>query len=159
VTGLEAAKKLGADLVVTIDGDGQHDPRDIQKLIQPVLLDQADLVIGTRLKDPKGMPALKRFGNLGLNLITYVISKKWTSDSQSGFKCFSAQAIDKMDIEALGYEFCSEIIIEAKRKKLRMAEVPIKVIYTDYSKRKGQSIFNGTNIVIKLLIRKLTRFV
>ncbi len=157
VTGISAAKILKADVAVTIDGDGQHHPSDIAKVIQPILQHKADIVIGTRLKKSKGMPSIKKFGNWGLNIITFALSRIWTSDSQSGFKAFSRNAISKLDIGSLGYEFCSEVLIEAKRQKLKLTEVPIRVIYTDYSKRKGQSIFNGTNIVIKLIIRKITR--
>lgn len=156
VTGLEAAAKVGADLAVTIDGDGQHDSADIKRLIKPVLADKADLVIGTRLKQAKGMPIIKQIGNWGLNVITYALSRMWTTDSQSGFKCFSRKAMDTMDIQALGYEFCSEIIIEAKRKKMRVVEIPTRAIYSNYSKKKGQSIFNGMNIIIKLLVKKIT---
>ncbi len=156
VTGLEAAKKINADLAVTIDGDGQHDSADIKRLIKPVLADKADLVIGTRLKQAKGMPIIKQIGNWGLNVITYALSRMWTTDSQSGFKCFSRKAMDTMDIQALGYEFCSEIIIEAKRKKMRVVEIPTRAIYSNYSKKKGQSIFNGMNIIIKLLVKKIT---
>lgn len=105
------------------------------------------------------MPSIKKIGNLGLNIITYALSRMWTSDSQSGFKAFSKKAMTKLDIGSLGYEFCSEVLIEAKRQKLKMAEVPIQVIYTDYSKKKGQSIFNGANIVIKLIIEKITRVI
>jgi UDP-N-acetylglucosamine---dolichyl-phosphate N-acetylglucosaminyltransferase len=156
VTGLEAAAKVGADLAVTIDGDGQHDSADIKRLIKPVLADKADLVIGTRLKQAKGMPIIKQIGNWGLNVITYALSQMWTTDSQSGFKCFSRKAMDTMDIQALGYEFCSEIIIEAKRKKMRVVEIPTRAIYSNYSKKKGQSIFNGMNIIIKLLVKRIT---
>jgi len=157
VTGISAAKILEADIAVTIDGDGQHHPSDISKVIQPVLQRKADIVIGTRLKKSKGMPSVKKIGNWGLNVITFALSWVWTSDSQSGFKTFSKNAMSRLNIGSLGYEFCSEVLIEAKRQKLKITEVPIRVIYTDYSKRKGQSIFNGTNIVIKLIIRKITR--
>jgi hypothetical protein len=113
-------------------------------------------VIGTRLKSAEGMPVIKQIGNWGLNVITYTLSRVWTTDSQSGFKCFSQNAINKMDIQALGYEFCSEIIIEAKHKKLKIVEIPTKAIYSSYSKKKGQSILNGMNIVVKLLVKKIT---
>lgn len=155
VTGLEAAKKIGADLAVTIDGDGQHNSSDIGKLIKPIIVGKADLVIGTRLKQAKGMPIVKQIGNWGLNIVTYAMSRAWTTDSQSGFKCFSKKAMNAMDIQTLGYEFCSEIIIEAKQKKLRIVEVPTKAIYSSYSKKKGQSVFNGMNIVVKLLVKKI----
>ena len=155
-TGLEAARRMGADVAVTFDGDGQHDPSDISKVIKPVLANRADLVIGTRLANPKGMPALKKIGNWGLNFITYLVSGKWTTDSQSGFKAFSARALKKMDLDSAGYEFCSEIILEATRKRLKITEIPIKVIYNRYSRRKGQSVFNGVNIVVKLILKKIT---
>jgi len=155
-TGLEAARRLGADVTVTFDGDGQHDPLDIAKVIKPILKKRADLVIGTRLLSPKGMPHHKRIGNWGLNLITYLLSGKWTSDSQSGLKAFSAHALEKIDLDTAGYEFCSEIILEATRKRLKICEIPIKVIYTPYSRSKGQSVLNGVNIVAKLILKKLT---
>ena len=154
-TGLEAARRLGANIAVTFDGDGQHDPSDLPQIIDPILKKEADIVVGTRLINSRGMPIYKKVGNLGLNLVTFLISGKWTSDSQSGFKAFSEKALKKMDLDSAGYEFCSEIFLEATRKKLKIAEVPIKVIYSSYSKRKGQSAFNGVNIMVKLIIKKL----
>jgi len=156
VTGIEAAKKINADIIVTFDGDGQHDPGDIGKLIKPIQEKKADLVIGTRLKNPKGMPKIKRVGNWGLNFITFLLSKRWTSDSQSGFKALSRKATELINIDAIGYEFCSQIIIESSRMKLKVKEVPVKVIYTKYSNRKGQSILNGINILWKLIFKKVT---
>ncbi len=154
-TGLEAARRIDADIAVTFDGDGQHDPSDIAKITKPVLGKRLDLVIGTRLVNPEGMPQHKKVGNWGLNIITYLLSGKWTSDSQSGFKAFSARALKKMDLDTAGYEFCSEIILEATRKRLKIGEIPIKVRYTRYSRRKGQSVFNGVNIVIKLIFKRI----
>lgn len=155
-TGLEAARRMRADITVTFDGDGQHDPKDIPRVIEPILKGNADLVIGTRLVQSKGMPIYKKVGNFGLNLITYILSGKWTTDSQSGLKAFSLKALKKINLDSAGYEFCSEIVIEAAKERLKIAEVPIKVIYSRYSRRKGQSIFNGVNIIIKLLFKKIT---
>jgi len=157
ITGLEATKILHADIVVTFDGDGQHDPGEIEKIVQPILEDKADFVIGVRNIDVKRMPRIKQIGNWGISFITSALSGRWVSDSQSGFKAFSKYAIDKINIDALGYEFCSEMIIEAKRQNVRIEEVPIKVIYTNYSKRKGQSVFNGMNLIVKLFFKKITR--
>jgi len=157
ITGLEASRKLGADIALTFDGDGQHDPSEIIKVIQPVLQKKADVVIGVRRINVRRMPRIKKIGNWGMSFITSVLSGRWVADSQSGFKAFSKRAIQKINIDATGYEFCSEIIIEARRKKLQICEVPVKVIYSEYSKRKGQSIFNGTNIVVKLLIKKFMK--
>ncbi|MDH4358780.1 MAG: glycosyltransferase family 2 protein [Candidatus Berkelbacteria bacterium] len=154
-TGLEAAKKIGADIAVTLDGDGQHDPKDIRKVIEPVLKKEADLVIGTRLIRSRGMPAIKKFGNIFLNLVTYILSGYLVSDSQSGFRAFSRGFLKKIKLSAMGYEICSETIIEAARFHARVQEIPIRVIYSKYSKKKGQSILNGLYIVSKLISHRL----
>lgn len=155
VTGLETAKKIDADIAVTFDGDGQHDPKDIAKVIRPIISGEADLVIGSRLLKAKGMPFIKKVGNWFLNLVTRVLSGYNTSDSQSGFKAFSRYSLSKFNLDTMGYEICSEIIMEAAKNKLEVKEIPIRVIYSNYSRGKGQSIINGINIVGKLIARRM----
>ena len=70
ITGFEMAKKLSTDIAVSIDGDGQHDPKDIEKVIEPILEQKADLVIGSRLIKSEGMPKLKKAGNFIFNFIS-----------------------------------------------------------------------------------------
>lgn len=155
-TGLEAAKKLKADFIVTIDGDGQHNPSDIKKILKPLINNEADVVIGTRMLNTKGMPGVKIFGNWAMNFITFLVFHKWSSDSQSGMKAFNKKFLQKVNFQSLGYEICSEIIGEVKRNKFSLKEVPIEVIYTKYSKAKGQNILNAINIFTKILTIKLT---
>ena len=138
-----------------MDGDGQHDPKDIEKVIEPILRKKADVVIGTRLKNSKGMPFYRKIGNIGLNIVTLTLSGKWTSDSQSGFKAFTRNALCDINLDLNGYEFCSEIIMETSKNNLKVVEVPIKAIYSEYSKHKGQSFLNGFNIVVKLIYKKI----
>ena len=107
ITGLETAKKLKADAVVTFDGDGQHDPDDIAAVIGPILEGRADVVVGTRLKKPHGMPYPRIIGNKVLNFATYLLSGYWTSDSQSGFKGLSKRALKKLELSSPGFEYCS----------------------------------------------------
>ena len=147
-TGFEAAKKLKTDIVVTIDADGQHNPEDIARLTKPIIEGKADVVIGTRMLNSKGMPALKVFGNWCMNLLTFLVYHKWSTDSQSGMRAYSKKALSKISLHSIGFEVCSEIIGEAKRTKLKLAEVPIKVIYSEYSKVKGQ---NREEIIIPVL--------
>lgn len=156
VTGFNYAVKQGADIIVTIDADGQHDIADIKKVIQPILKKQAELVIGSRLINPKGMPFIRKFGNTCLNFLTYLLFGVWTTDSQSGFKAMTAEAYKKMNLKSTGFEICSEIIKEIGRTKIKFKEVPIHVIYTDYSMTKahGQSITNGIKTFIALAKRK-----
>lgn len=154
-TGLEAAKKIKADLVVTLDADGQHNPDDIKKIISPILKKEADVVIGTRMLNAEGMPLIKIFGNWCMNFLTFLVFHKWSTDSQSGMKAFGPIALRKIKLHSIGYEICSEMIGEIKRNQLVLAEVPIKVIYTDYSKVKGQNWINGINVLTKMLVIKI----
>jgi len=155
ITGFEAAKKLRADIIITIDADGQHNPKDIQKLIAPILGKRADVCIGTRMLNPESMPSLKIFGNWLMNFITFLVFQKWSTDSQSGMKVFNRKAIKKMRFHSMGYEICSEIIGEITRNKLRLIEVPIETRYSAYSKVKGQNWLNGINILTRILTIKL----
>lgn len=151
-TGIEAAKLLGADIIVTMDGDGQHDPKDIEKLVKPIIENKKDVVLGSRLKNPKGMPHYKRIHNHIANIITWYLFGLWVTDSQSGFRAYSKKAADLINTKADRYEYDSEIIREIYIYKLRFEEVPIKVRYTDYSKSKleKQNIFNGFKTVYKM---------
>lgn len=154
VTGLEAAKLLDADIVVTMDADGQHDPKDMVELIRPILSGEADVVLGSRLiRLSQDMPAYKRLGNNLLNIVTYAFFRIWVSDSQSGYKAFSRKALEAIELRTTGYEFCSEIIGEIKHRRLRFYEIPIQTIYTDYSRSKGQLALNAVNIILGLMLR------
>lgn len=151
-TGLAFAKKR-FDLVVTMDADGQHSSADIQKMVNPILKGRADVVIGSRLIQPKGMPLIKLTGNWIMNFITYLFSGIWTTDSQSGFRAYSQKALGLIKFKTGGYEICSELFSEINHFGLKMIEVPIKVIY--YKGQKGQPISNAINIVTNLLKRNL----
>lgn len=156
VTGFEAAKQLGADIVVTMDADGQHDAAEIERLIRPIVNGETDVVIGSRLKAVSGdMPLYKMVGNNLLNAVTFAFFRIWVSDSQSGFKALSRPALDKITLSTSGYEFCSEFVGQIKKHQLRYQEVPISTIYTDYSRAKGQLALNAVNIVLGLLLRGL----
>ncbi|MEI6144697.1 MAG: glycosyltransferase family 2 protein [Candidatus Berkelbacteria bacterium] len=156
ITGFQAAKKINSDLVVMLDADGQHNPENIEKLIEPIVQHKADIVIGTRMLNSKGMPKVKVFGNWAMNVMTLLTVGGWSTDTQSGMRAISRKALDKMQLHAVGFEYCSEIIGEAKRCKLKLKEVPIQTIYTEYSKAKGQSIINAVNIFTKLLTIRIS---
>jgi len=153
LTGLEYAQENGFNFVVAIDGDGQHSPNDALKCLEFAIKNEADLTIGSRLINPQGMGRIKVIGNKGLSMITWVLFGVKTTDSQSGLRVFSRRAIEKLRWQTTGYEFCSEMIWRAKQAKLKIAEVPIKAIYTDHSKNKGQSNWNGVHI-LKTLVKQ-----
>jgi UDP-N-acetylglucosamine---dolichyl-phosphate N-acetylglucosaminyltransferase len=156
-TGIHAAIKEGAEIIVTFDADGQHDSLDIEKLIRPIIDNRADVVIGSRLLNPKGMPFSRRIGNWGFNFITYLLFSVWTTDSQSGLRAFTRRAAQKIHIRANRMEVSSEIIKEIGRNRLRFTEVLVRAIYTDYSIAHGQSSWNAFRILAKLILRRLMR--
>lgn len=153
-TGLEYAKKNNFDLAVTFDADGQHAPEDIEKVIRPILQNKADVVIGSRLKNPKGMPWYRIIGVWGLNIITLMLYWTWTTDSQSGLRAFNKKALEKMEIQSNRMEVSTEFFNEIQRNNLKKIEVPIKAIYTDYSLSKGQKNINVFKILSKLIYQR-----
>ncbi len=155
-TGFEAARRLGADAVVTLDADGQHDPTEIAKF-RDALEKGADFVIGSRLLAPTGgMPWYRVVANWLGNVTTFVLFGAWVTDSQSGFRALSRKALSQMVVRANRMEVSSELVAEARRHRLVFAEVPIKAIYTEYSLSKGQSFFVGIKMLAKLIFRRLT---
>jgi UDP-N-acetylglucosamine---dolichyl-phosphate N-acetylglucosaminyltransferase len=154
-TGIEAAKLLGADIVVTMDGDGQHDPKDIKNLINPIINKDFDVVLGSRLKNPEGMPFYKKVHNWIANIITWYLFGLWVTDSQSGFRAYSRKAVDLINTKADRYDYDSEVIREIYLYKLRFKEIPIKVKYTEYSMKKThkQGVINGIKTLYKMFFK------
>ncbi len=157
ITGLKAAMRLGAEIIVTMDSDGQHDPAEIPVLVHCLIDGPFDVVIGSRILSPEGMPVTRFAANLLLNAVTFIVYRKIVSDSQSGFKAISHDALQRMEIHASGYEICSEIIGELYRKNLRYKSLPVKAVYTRYSQAKGQHFLNGVNLILGLLMRLMRR--
>ena len=159
-TGIKCALLYNPKVIITFDADGQHDPKDIEKVAKPILEDNYDVVIGSRLMDKnevKNMPKIKRIGNWGLNLLTYLMGGHFITDSQSGLRAFSNKSA-KIIIEQLKsnkYEVSSEFVVLIKRNNLKFKEIPIKTIYTDYSMARGTNVITGFKILIKLITHKL----
>lgn len=153
-TGLSYAEQNGYTIAATMDADGQHDPKDVVRGVQLMIKTEKDLLIGSRLINKTGMSRVKVLGNRGLSFITYLLFGINSTDSQSGLRIFSRRALEKLYWKTSGYEFCSEMLWRAKQLGLAIDEFPIKAIYTDYSKGKGQSNWNAINIVKSLLKRR-----
>ena len=146
-TGIKYAKNNGYSLAATMDADGQHSSEDVITGIKNLQKNKVDLLIGSRLINPKGMSTIKLIGNKGLSYITRLLYGVNTSDSQSGLRIYSRKSLEKLKWNNNGYEFCSEMLWRAKQEGLIIAEYPIKAIYSEYSKSKGQNNWNAINIV------------
>lgn len=154
-TGLSFAQQNGFDLAATLDADGQHDPEDVMAGVELMLKNETDLLIGSRLIDARGMSRVKVLGNKGLTMLTYALFGVSVTDSQSGLRVFSRRALDTLKWKTSGYEFCSEMLWRAKQQGLNIKEYPIKAIYTEYSRAKGQNNWNGFNIIKSLFTRRI----
>lgn len=155
LTGLAYARQHNYDIAATMDADGQHAPDDVLEGIKSIDQGNADLLIGSRLIDSRGMSKVKVLGNKGLSLFTYLLFGINVTDSQSGLRIFSKRAIDGLQWKSTGYEFCSEMIWRAKQARMSVSEYPIKAIYTDYSRAKGQNNWNAINIVKRLCKQRI----
>jgi glycosyltransferase involved in cell wall biosynthesis len=159
-TGISCALLYNPKVIITFDADGQHDPKDIEKVAKPILEDGYDVVIGSRLMDKeevKNMPIIKRVGNWGLNFLTYLMGGHFITDSQSGLRGFSYNSakIIAEQLKSNRYEISSEFVVLIKKNKLKFKEVPIKTIYTEYSMARGTNIITGFKILMKLIFHKL----
>ncbi len=144
-TGIVAAHRLGAEILVTMDGDGQHDPGDIPSLVGPILYENYEVVLGVRRKKMGEMPFVKIIANKIGNTVTWMLYGMHVSDSQSGFRAYSRNAAHIIDTKADKYEYDSKVIREINSNRLRFIEVPISVRYTEYSmgKTQKQGFVNG----------------
>lgn len=155
LTGLAYARRYNYDIAATMDADGQHTPDDVLQGIIKSQKTDIDLLIGSRLINSKGMSIVKIIGNKGLSIITFLLFGINVTDSQSGLRIYSRKAIQELSWKSNGFEFCSEMIWRAKQANMKIQEYPIKAIYTDYSRSKGQNNWNGVNIVKRLFKQRL----
>ena len=157
MTGIEAARLLNADVIITLDADGQHDPHDIPAVLEPILSDTADIVFANRFGQRNSIPLIRRLFNGIGNIVTFAATGKWVSDSQCGFKVFGPKAVRQIDIRMSRYEFCTEIVRESVQWRWRTVEIPTKVIYSEYTMAKGQSFASGIKTALKILLRSFLR--
>jgi glycosyltransferase involved in cell wall biosynthesis len=124
----EAAKR-NADVLVLMDADAQHDPREIPGLIKAVK-EGGDLVIGSRSIGRENIPSYRKVGQKVLSKLTGTLSKAKVMDTESGFRAFSRKAINTMHLKENGFAIEAEMISEAADQGLNIVEVPITAIYT-----------------------------
>ena len=125
------SKDLGGDILVTFDADGQHRIEDINRVINPIINGESDLVIGSRFLDEskKEVPKYRKVGINVLTKITNATIKKQLTDSQSGFRAYSKKVLNELNPSELGMGISTEILIKASAKNFRISEVPIKILY------------------------------
>jgi len=149
----EKARELNADIMVILDADGQHDPREIPKLLEPIKKVEADVVIGSRFIGKQKQQSTSAYRELGIKIITALtkrISGTNISDATSGFRAYSRRAIQLINITEQGMGATTEIIIRAMKRRLKVIEKPVIVTYKGLDSstynpvRLGLDIITGT---------------
>ncbi len=146
--------KREADVVVTLDGDGQHNADEISRVTQCVVEGRADLVIGSRFLRPYRLPGYRKFG---IDMITWLYNlghQRKITDGQSCFRAYSARALNVlMPIDEAGFAFSVEMLVKARASGLRIMEVPIQCIYHDDRKMNSSinPIRHGLSVALAVL--------
>jgi glycosyltransferase involved in cell wall biosynthesis len=135
-SGFEKVRELRAQAVVVLDGDGQHKPEDIPRMVEPVLAEQADMVVGSRYMGVANTaPLYRKVGQRIMTMLTNLSSGVKSTDSWSGFRAFSQSAVEKIKFHEGGWGADPEFQFQAREFQLRVAEIPIAAVYEEKAKR------------------------
>ena len=157
-TGMELAKKMNAEIVVHFDADGQHAAADINKLIEPIVNDECDIVFGSRFlnnQPSQNIPFVRKIVLQIARYVNWLYTGILLSDAHNGLRALNKKAIDTIVISENKMAHASEILYLTKKNNLRYKEVPVTITYTSYSQKKGQGILNSINILIHLIFKKI----
>ena len=148
----EHARHSSADIIVTIDGDGQFLPEEIKKLTKPIIEKTSDIVVGYRFDNDTEMPSYRKIGNKILDHATNIATSIPIRDTQSGFRAYSKNAIELIEFSNDGFTADSEILIDASKHGLRISEEKITVIY-DTGRRTSTKnpILHGSSVLGSLI--------
>jgi len=147
------AREMDADVMVTLDGDGQHDPDDIPRLVEPILNGEADMVIGSRfLSEAVGeIPKNRRGGIEIITKLTNAGSYRDMTDAQSGFRAYSRKAVQLITPTEYGMGASTETLLKAKEYGLKMKEIPIKINYDVEKPSTHNPIYHGVDVVLSTI--------
>ena len=146
------AREINSDIMVTIDGDGQFLPEEIEALIKPIVENNMDVVIGYRFDEHNEMPAYRKAGNKMLDKITSMASELPFRDTQSGFRAYSKKAINSIRFLTDGFGVDSEILVDASKKGLQISEVKVTVLYDTGGKTSTKNPVSHTGGVVASLV-------
>jgi glycosyltransferase involved in cell wall biosynthesis len=144
------ARKKDPDILVILDADAQHDPREIPKIIEPIRAGY-DFVIGSRRKQAGSIPLYRRLGQRLILRSVGVLSQNQLTDSECGFRAFSRKAIETLDLRENGMAVSAETVAEVLRKNLKVTEVPISVIYNKDGSTMNP-VTHGLGVLTKIVI-------
>ena len=156
-TGVEYARKQpGARVFATFDADGQHRVKDVAAMIDRLCAGDVDVVIGTRFSKDQGgsrPPFLKRIVLQTATRLSPSGRRLGLTDTNNGLRVFNKKVADGLDIRMSGMSHANEFVMLIAENHWRVVEQPVEVLYTEYSKSKGQPLLNGVNIIFDGFLR------
>ena len=156
-TGVEYARaQPGAQFFVTFDADGQHQEKDVVRMIERLRAEPVDILVGTRFagQDNSQVPWIKRMVLKTVVLLSPSSRKLGLTDAHNGLRAFNKRVADEMNIRMNGMSHASEIVTMIDKCGWRVDEEPVDILYTEYSMSKGQSLINGVNILADGLVAR-----
>ena len=151
-TGCEYAIKKGAEKIVALDADGQHDPKEIPEFVKA--LNNANIVFGYRRLN-KNMPFVLRYGNWFIFFMTKLLFGLKIIDTQCGYRAFKSRVYNKIKWDAQDYSMESEMVANTGKAHLKYSQIPIETIYSD--KYKGTTVIDGFKIVLNMIWWRFSR--
>ncbi|MGC4961174.1 glycosyltransferase family 2 protein [Gordonia sp. DT218] len=149
-TGVEYARvQPGARFFVTFDADGQHRVDDVVAMIERLRTEPVDIVVGTRFAEGRSesVPPLRRMALRTIVFLSPRTRRLGLTDAHNGLRAFNKTVADQLDLMMGGMSHASEFVALIDHYKWRVTEQPVTILYTEYSRAKGQSLINGVNIV------------
>jgi glycosyltransferase involved in cell wall biosynthesis len=148
---LQAGRELGGGVLVTLDGDGQHNPDEIPAVVAPLLAGEADVTIGSRFLG--GYNNVAGYRKFGIKVITFLYNaggRDKITDGQSCFRAYSRRALEMLEITEDGFGFSVETLVQARKAGLRVREVPISCVYHEES-HSMNPVLHGVGVALMVL--------
>ena len=150
----QSALERDGEIIVTIDSDGQHDPEQIPTVIEPMLKSGFDIVIGSRFIENKDNLKIPLYRSLGIKTITKFTKQASFSnltDAQSGFRGYTRHALEALNLNEDGMQISTEILLNAKSKKLSITEVPITISYDVDKSSTHNFLSHGISVLFSVI--------
>jgi glycosyltransferase involved in cell wall biosynthesis len=123
--GIELSRSFDPAYIILMDSDGQHLPEEIPLLLEPLMNHKANVIVGSRMKGSLKTSKINKIGNFLLKTISFIITRKWFTDTESGFRAFEADKLYNLKLESISYEIESELLLKSLHNGLKVIEVPI----------------------------------
>jgi len=129
--GISLARSKGCEVLVTMDGDGQHAPSDLLSFFEAYARDMTPVLVGNRMGDPRSMPLVRKLTNWFMSWLLSRRMGQWVPDTQCGYRLYKSSVLEGVPLRSGGFAADSEILLVLAEKGAKIGAVPIQVIYRD----------------------------